>query len=108
MWSPPACSNAMTWSTSPARIADASAPIDSPNRCDVFNAAMRTSERSPRPSTISASTAPASTDASWSGSPTSSSRLSGRSASSSRAISVSDTIDVSSTTITSWGNRFSR
>ena len=69
---------------------------------------MRTSERSPRPSTISASTAPASTDASWSGSPTSSSRLSGRSASSSRAISVSDTIDVSSTTITSWGNRFSR
>ena len=54
-----------------------------------------------KPATRSASTAPASTEASWSGSPTSTSRASGRIASSRRAIIVSDTIDVSSTTTTS-------
>ncbi|SKT61882.1 Uncharacterised protein [Mycobacteroides abscessus subsp. abscessus] len=69
------------------------------------NAATRSD---PRPSTRSASTAPASTEASWSGSPTNSSRVWGRTASNSRAIMVSDTIDVSSTTITSCGNRFPR
>ena len=53
-------------------------------------------------STRSPSTAPASTDASWSGSPTSTSRVDGRSASSSRAIIVSDTIELSSTTTTSY------
>ncbi len=47
-------------------------------------------------------------EASWSGSPTSTSRVSGRTASSRRAIIVSDTIDVSSTTITSCGSRLSR
>ena len=56
----------------------------------------------------SPSTAPASTDASWSGSPTSTSRACGRTASSRRAIIVSDTIDVSSTTTTSNGSRWSR
>ena len=35
-------------------------------------------------------------------------RASGRTASSSRAIIVKDTIDVSSTTMTSWGSRLSR
>ena len=58
--------------------------------------------------TRSASTAPASTEASWSGSPTSTSRASGRTASSSRAISVSETIEVSSTTTTSYGSRLVR
>ena len=60
------------------------------------------------PSTRSASTAPASTDANWSGSPTRINRASGRTASSSRAIIVNDTIDVSSTTITSCGSRLPR
>ena len=56
---------------------------------------------------MSASTAPASTEDSWSGSPTSSSRASERTASSSRAIKVSETIDISSTTTTSYGSRLS-
>ena len=56
---------------------------------------------------MSASTAPASTEESWSGSPTSTSRASGRTASSSRAIKVSDTMDISSTTTTSYGSRLS-
>ena len=58
--------------------------------------------------TRSPSTAPASTDASWSASPTSTSRVVGRSASSSRAIIVSDTIEASSTTTTSAGSRLVR
>ena len=82
--------------------------MDSPNRWDVDSAAMRVSAREPRPSTRSASTAPASTEVSWSGSPTRISRLSGRTASSSRAIIVSETIEVSSTTTTSCGSRLSR
>ena len=53
--------------------------------------------------TMSASTAPASIEASWPGSPTSTRRAPGRMAATSRAISDSDTIDVSSTTTTSWG-----
>ena len=61
-----------------------------------------------RSSTRSASTAPASTEASWNGSPTRISRLPGRTASSSRAIIVSDTMEVSSTTTTSCGSRLSR
>ena len=52
---------------------------------------------------MSPSTAPASIDASWPGSPTSTSRASERSASISRAISDSDTIEVSSTITTSCG-----
>ena len=55
--------------------------------------------------TMSPSTAPASIEASWAGSPTSTSRACGLSASSSLAISDSDTIDVSSTITTSWGSR---
>ena len=58
--------------------------------------------------TMSPRTAPASTEASCSGSPTRIRRASGRTASTSRAISDSDTIDVSSTTTTSWGSRLSR
>ena len=58
--------------------------------------------------TRSPSTAPASMDASWSGSPTRTSRARGRSASTSRDIIVSETIDASSTTTTSKGSRFSR
>ena len=58
--------------------------------------------------TRSPSTAPASIEASWSGSPTRTSRASGRTASSSRAISGSETIDVSSTMTTSWGSGFDR
>ena len=54
------------------------------------------------------STAPASTELSWSGSPTSTSRASGRVASSSRAIIVSDTIEASSTTTRSCGSRLPR
>ncbi len=54
---------------------------------------------------MSASTAPASTEESWSGSPTITSRASGRRASSRRAIIVRDTIDISSTTTRSWGRR---
>ena len=56
--------------------------------------------------TTSPRTAPASTEASCSGSPTRMSRASGRTASSSRAIKESATIDVSSTTTTSWRRRF--
>ena len=55
---------------------------------------------------MSASTAPASTEESWSGSPTSTRRALGRTASSSRAIIVSDTIDISSTITTSCGSWF--
>ena len=80
----------------------------SPKRWDVRSAATGDRRAPPRPSTRSASTAPASTEASWSGSPTSTSRVSGRTASRSRAIIVSDTIEVSSTTTTSWGSRLSR
>ena len=58
--------------------------------------------------TMSPSTAPASTEASCSGSPTRISRASGRTASTSRAMSESDTIEVSSTTTTSWGSRLQR
>ena len=57
---------------------------------------------------MSPSTAPASTDASCSGSPTRIRRASVRTASTNRAISDSETIDVSSTTTTSWARRFSR
>ena len=60
--------------------------------------------RGSQPSTRSRSTAPASTEASWSASPTSTSRAPARTASSSRAIIVSDTIEVSSTTTTSCGS----
>ena len=65
-------------------------------------------EPADNPPTMSASTAPASTGVSWSGSPTRISRASGRTAASSRPINVSDTIEVSSTTITSYGSRLSR
>ena len=58
--------------------------------------------------TMSPSTAPASTEASCSGSPTRMRRASGRTASTSRAIIESETIEVSSTTTTSCGSRFSR
>ena len=58
--------------------------------------------------TRSPSTAPASTEASWSGSPTRTRRASGRTASSRRAIIGSDTIDDSSTTTTSWGSGLAR
>ena len=60
------------------------------------------------PRTRSLSTAPAPTDVSCSGSPTRISRLSGRSASSSRAIIVSSTMDDSSTTTTSCLSRLPR
>ena len=56
--------------------------------------------------TMSPSTAPASTEASWPGSPTRISRASRRTASVSRAISESDTIEVSSTITTSCGRWF--
>ena len=58
--------------------------------------------------TMSPSTAPASIEASWPGSPTRISRASGRTASTSRAISDSDTIEVSSTITTSCGSRLPR
>ena len=58
--------------------------------------------------TMSPSTAPASTEASCSGSPTRIRRASGRTASTRRAMSDSETIEVSSTTTTSWGRRFRR
>ena len=58
--------------------------------------------------TMSPRTAPASTEASCSGSPTRSSRASLRTASNSRAINDSETMEVSSTTTTSWGRRFRR
>ncbi len=58
--------------------------------------------------TMSPSTAPASTEASCSGSPTRIRRASGRTASTRRAMSESDTIEVSSTTTTSKGSRFRR
>ena len=105
MCSPPARRTSTTLSASPSRIADARAPIDSPNLCDVLSSAIFVLSR---PSTRSANTAPASTDANWSGSPTRINRASGRTASNSRAIIVSDTIDVSSTTITSCGSRLPR
>ena len=57
---------------------------------------------------MSPRTAPASTEASWSGSPTRTSCASGRIASSRRDIRVSDTIEVSSTTTTSYGRWLSR
>ncbi|ETA98761.1 hypothetical protein O978_22165, partial [Mycobacterium avium subsp. paratuberculosis 10-5864] len=74
----------------------------------VASAATRTPARPASPSTRSASTAPASTEANWSGSPTRISRVSGRTASASRAIMVNDTIDVSSTTMMSCGSRLPR
>ncbi len=61
-----------------------------------------------QPSTMSPSTAPASTEASWWASPTSTSRACGRIASSSREASVSDIIEVSSTTTTSYGSGLDR
>ena len=66
--------------------------------------------RSPRVAgpTMSPSTAPASIEVSCPGSPTRISRASGRTASTSRAISDSETIDVSSTTTTSCGSRLAR
>ena len=57
---------------------------------------------------MSPSTAPASIEASCPGSPTRTSRASERSASVSRVISDSDTIEVSSTITTSWGRRWLR
>ncbi|MCY1348236.1 hypothetical protein D9M69_343790 [compost metagenome] len=59
---------------------------------------------SPRPSQSSANTAPASTAANWSLSPSRISRACGGSASSSLAISARSTIDASSTTSTSSGS----
>ena len=106
--SPPADSTSMAASASPALIASASVSIDAPNRCEVASRATGLSGMDASPSTRSASTAPASTEASWSASPTRTSRDSGRTASSRRAIIVSDTIEVSSTTITSCGSRLSR
>ena len=79
-----------------------------PNRWVVRSASTGESAEPSKPATRSASTAPASTEASWSGSPTRTSRASGRTASSSRAIIVSETIEVSSTTITSCGSRLAR
>ena len=125
-----AVSAATVRSSSPARIAAASRAIPRPYRCTVCSTeipspnALRgvtgwtsgacpiasvTAARVPcditGPSatgpTMSRSTAPASIDASCSTSPTSSSRASWRTASSNRAIRVSGTIEVSSTTITS-------
>ena len=58
--------------------------------------------------TTSASTAPASTETSCSGSPTRTSRASGRTASTNRAMSESETIDASSITTTSCGKRWPR
>ncbi len=58
--------------------------------------------------TMSPRTAPASTDASCSGSPTRITRASSRTASSRRAIMESETMDVSSTTTTSWGRWWKR
>ena len=58
--------------------------------------------------TMSPNTAPASTEANCSGSPTRMRRASGRTASTRRAIRDRGTIDVSSTTTTSWGSRLSR
>ena len=82
----------------------------SPGRTGGTSSARRRPGGSRRvsPPTRSASTAPASTEASWSGSPTSTSRQSARTASTRRAIIVSDTIEVSSTTTTSWGSRLRR
>ena len=57
---------------------------------------------------MSPSTAPASIEASWPGSPTRISRASGCTASASRAISDSETIEVSSTITTSCGSRLPR
>lgn len=56
----------------------------------------------------SANTAPASTAASWSLSPSSTSRAPGASASSRCAASATSIIDASSTTIRSYGNGLSR
>ena len=58
--------------------------------------------------TTSPRTAPASTETSCSGSPTSTRRASSRSASSSRAISDSEIIDASSTTTSVWGRGLAR
>ena len=60
------------------------------------------------PSTRSFRTAPASTLASWSASPTRTRRAEGRTASSRRAIIVRESIEVSSTTTTSYGSRLPR
>ena len=58
--------------------------------------------------TTSPRTAPASTETSCSGSPTSTRRASSRSASSSRAMSDSEIIDASSTTTSVWGRGLAR
>ncbi len=68
----------------------------------------RSEDASGRVPQMSPSTAPASTDVSWSRSPTSTSVASGRTASTSFAISDSGTIDASSTTTTSCGSGSSR
>ena len=57
---------------------------------------------------MSPRTAPASIEVSCPGSPTSTSRACGRTASTSRAMSESETIEVSSTITTSWGRRLPR
>ena len=91
-----------------ACTAAASARIGGFERRLVSSRASPAPGRSARPSTRLASTAPASTETSWSGSPTKTRRVSARTDSISRAIIVSETIDDSSTTITSWGKRLPR
>ena len=120
----------MAASASPAWIASASRSIPPPKRWTVPSTTMpsptATSDAGATPSTgepvasstavrtlglmrgpvaagptMSPSTAPASIEVSWPGSPTRISRASRRTASVSRAISESETIDVSSTITTS-------
>ena len=127
----------MAASASPARMASASAAMPPPKRWTCASTTMPsptgTSPAGALPSTVdpvasstaaltatlmrgcsaagptmSPSTAPASIEVSWPGSPTRISRASGRTASTSRAISDSDTIDVSSTITTSCGSRLPR
>ncbi len=75
-------------------------PVTSPSRLRASASMQSPSAAGP---TISPNTAPASTEASCSGSPTRISRAAGRTASATRAIIESDTIDVSSITTTSSG-----
>ncbi len=63
----PLVSRSRARSASPARTASARPPISGPKRWDVASAATVRGSRRVRPSTRSASTAPASTEASWSG-----------------------------------------
>ena len=97
-----------TASASPLRTAAARALMSSVDRWFSVSSTTGDAPWSRNPSTRSFSTAPAPTEVSCSGSPTSTSRVSGRTASRSRAIIVRSTMDASSTTTRSYFSRLLR